>query len=961
MVSQCKEEDWWIGVGDVEEAPNNRAGGSYPVASLASPASLRMLHGNLSSYVGEELQHLDGTSMDQSLWLNTLTDAINMKVMLEDHLLDAQAAKHDELQKNMEKEFLVTKTVGNQEVWQDLDAWAPSIRQEFEQLVNKKCAVRQITKDELRQMASEQKLPIEVLPGKMVHTRKSGTGAFKSRAVVCGNYAAPDHSEHYAGGVDSQQVRTQLRVGANKQWMVGCTDIRTAFLNAPRRDRQKLVAMEIPVVFRKLGLASSQHIWLIDKALYGLTTSPRDWSLHRDEVIPTISWHRDRDGRAVQGAFRKTPDENVWRMEEFDEKSGESHWIGLMSVYVDDLLFTAEEGALDAAARAIEKVWAISDVEKTGEGRIVKYCGFEIEAAQDNHGNADGFVVSQRKYEQEMIQRFGIEKSSEFPHVRLCEDDDTLADDIKAEDVKTAQSMAGALLWLSTRTRPDIAMTVATACRLSTRNPQRSIEVSHAVMQYIKGVPGGLHYPKGVPRDTWGKRNQLKVERHEALIEVFSDIAFGVGSKHRSLQGLVLCLGGVPVAWLSSQQPFVTYSTAEAELVSYGEALNAGRSMEALICSMTGQDVKNNSYERVIYGDNTAAIGMAHGTATSTWRTRHLRVRAAFIKEALDGVAPGGAWKLLHLRGTELVADGLTKPLSGQAFFKFLDDLGIKRDSPMCIMEGDQNPISNGGTSNGNAKITAIMTLATGSLLLSGVDGEHDVEDDWETAAIWTTGAILMSLGAIYAGQVIHSVASCCLRRFSATEGGDGRRQSGHRNPDDSSDSDDILVVSEDEAPTSRERSKRGASTRTTSSSATTSSATKGATRNASKGSRPNDKKIESCSAGASTSLPIRPPSGSSTAELDVSLTLRQRSGSSNACAAGEPAASASAASGSEGALEGGVDSTFNDVSKGGSKQINLHNPWNRFQHAYKGKGLSSTTLAQMYNRRKVEHSKGKP
>ena len=458
-VSQCKEEDWWIGVGDVEEAPNNQAGGSHLVASHANPASLRMLHGNLASYVGEELQHLDGTSSDQSLWLSTLTDAINMKVMLEDHLIDAQALKNEELQKHMEMEFLVTKTVGNQEVWQDLDAWAPSIRQEFEQLVNKKCAVRQITKDELRRMASEQKLPIEVLPGKMVHTRKSGTGAFKSRAVVCGNYDSPDQSEHYAGGVDSQQVRTQLRLGANKQWMVGCTDIRTAFLHAPRRDRRKLVAMEIPVVFRKLGLATNQHIWLIDKALYGLTTSPRDWSLHRDEMVPQISWHREREGRTVKGAFRKTPDENVWRMEEVDESSGESHWTGLMSVYVDDLLFTAEEGALDAAVLAIEKVWAISDVEKTGEGKVVKYCGFEIEAAIDEHGNGDGFVVSQRKYEQEMIQRFNIGKSSDFPQVRLCEDDDTPADGPKAEDVKAAQSMAGALLWLSTRTRPDIAMT----------------------------------------------------------------------------------------------------------------------------------------------------------------------------------------------------------------------------------------------------------------------------------------------------------------------------------------------------------------------------------------------------------------------------------------------------------------------------------------------------------------------
>ena len=128
----------------MEEAPNN------PVASQAHPASLRTLQANLASYVGEELQLLDGTSIDQSLWLGTLTDAIKMKVMIEDQLIDAQAADADEAQKDIEMEFLVTKTVGNAEVWSDLEAWAPSIKQEYDQLVNKKCAVRQVTKQQLR-------------------------------------------------------------------------------------------------------------------------------------------------------------------------------------------------------------------------------------------------------------------------------------------------------------------------------------------------------------------------------------------------------------------------------------------------------------------------------------------------------------------------------------------------------------------------------------------------------------------------------------------------------------------------------------------------------------------------------------------------------------------------------------------------------------------------------------------
>jgi|OrbCmetagenome_4_1107370.scaffolds.fasta_scaffold160246_1 hypothetical protein len=59
----------------------------------------------------------------------------------------------------------------------------PSIKAEFDQLVMNKTAVRQITKDELHQLAQERGLPIEVLPGKMVHARKAGSGAYCSRAA----------------------------------------------------------------------------------------------------------------------------------------------------------------------------------------------------------------------------------------------------------------------------------------------------------------------------------------------------------------------------------------------------------------------------------------------------------------------------------------------------------------------------------------------------------------------------------------------------------------------------------------------------------------------------------------------------------------------------------------------------------------------------------------------------------
>ena len=100
---------------------------------------------------------------------------------------------------------------------------------------------------------------------------------------------------------------------------------------------------------KKLGLAGPQDVWIIQKAVYGLTSSPRDWCIYRDEVVPTISWRRSKNGCELEGRFVKTPDDNMWRLEETEVNSKEVHWAGLMSIYVDDLLVTAEDGAAEAA------------------------------------------------------------------------------------------------------------------------------------------------------------------------------------------------------------------------------------------------------------------------------------------------------------------------------------------------------------------------------------------------------------------------------------------------------------------------------------------------------------------------------------------------------------------------------------------------------------------------------------
>ena len=767
------------------EVPNTWAGGSHPgtlpqaqlqvrhdfLASSKLPV-LRKLHHNLTEYIQEEFAKIDGTDDSQALWLPVLAQAVHQRVDLENHMLALNAAEQEQAIDVNNAEFLVTRTISNREVWDNLSDWEASIRAEHDQLVVQKQAVRQVTKAELQRMATAKGLPIELLPAKMVHTRKAPDGKYRSRAVICGNYAQEDpDSINYAGGADAVQCRALVRISAANQWELAGTDIKVAFLNAPKRDATRITACEVPTVFKRLNLAGESDVWIVERALYGLPSSPRDWGIHRDQKIPTLQWSRTVNGIQRRGHFKPSGDEHLWRMIEVESKSSKEHWVGLMSVYVDDILIGAEAGARDAAMQSLAETWNISAVEHATATCPLRFCGFEI--SKDING--DGFHVAQAMYEKEILAKWGIKEKASFPAFKITEDDEAIHD-FQPQELREAQAVTGALLWLSTRSRPDLVYGLSAMSRLVSRNPAKTMSIGRALLAYIHGNPGGLHYPQGIPHGPWGARQQLKAARHANMLEVFSDIAYGAGTNYRSIQGLVMFYGGCPIAWQSTQQPFVTHSTAEAELVSMCEGLQSGRATEAMLCAMLGESLQNNTLERVMYGDNAAAIGFAHGATTSSWRTRHLRIRANVLREAVDETSntPGGKWKLLHLNGKELVSDGCTKPLCGQAFFKFVEDLGMKRGQG-----GGTEDLSGGSTStqHGGVQQTALKALMIGSVLMSSAKAldEHEGEGS-DFIPFLVTGAILAAVGAVYVGKLMHDAACGCLKRLRSVEEDAGNR-----------------------------------------------------------------------------------------------------------------------------------------------------------------------------------------
>ena len=596
----ASSEEEGAGGGDVEEVPNSWAGGSYPAPSQQTAENLLVqMQQNLAQLIQEEMSKVDATTVEQAWCLPVLSEVLMKKLAMENELYQKQVEKDELVNKDMENQFLVTKTVSNKEVWDSLSAWEPSIKAEYDQLVHHKRAVVQMSQQQLREKAARDGVEIELLPGKMVLTRKAQSGAYRSRAVICGNYATATEQDVYAGGTDGTQVRMALKTAALFNWRVMGTGIRTAFLNAKRRDDTKLVAMTIPAVFKKLGLAKDDDVWVVEMVLYGLTTSPKDWGVCRDSTLPQLSWTRTGDkGTEFKGHFEKSQDDNLWRL---IEVSGEQqHWRGLLCVYVDDLLFCGEESVLCKALKAVEATWSCAEAEWATTSKALKFCGIEV--TMDAEGN--GIHLAQSGYEKELLERWKPESGSDFPMIKLGEADFEAVETIDTAVLKEAQALAGGLLWLSTKTRPDLAYGVATMSRLMTKNPQKALDVGFALLRCIKSNPGDLHYFRDMPNDGLGERSQLKMQRNNRSIEIFSDIAYAAGVGHKSIQGVAVFFAGSAVAWQSSQQHFTTHSTAESKLVGYCESLLIGRATESLLCAMSGEPLDDNRFTRVIYGDN---------------------------------------------------------------------------------------------------------------------------------------------------------------------------------------------------------------------------------------------------------------------------------------------------------------------------------------------------------------------
>ena len=642
------EEDSSIGCmwdGEGFEAFENRA------------LNLKMMIDRECEFLKREAQTLEDCAVSEEF----LVKAVRALGQAQDKAVE-KAPEEVEFSLLPDCEILSSHTVPLQEVYKHFHLWRKAAEQELQSLIEEKGAFKRASLADLKRL-EERGTKVVMVPGKAIFTRKSG-GRFKCRVVICGNFVPQgsgngdsqgDQASLYAAGCEVSHVRQIAARGARVGWAGFLLDIKTAFLNSllldpikPRaappptmtENPAEIIAVKPPKILIAHGLAKSDEYFLCLRAVYGLPQSPRDWGITRDvtiagmeivvpptDVTPEEMPSLDHSTREALGKVMKlvpsASDSQVWALRvanaDCDLQPGPA--LAWIAVYVDDILIMGPRAVALAVVNKIKAAWETGSMKKIPQLIEGTASFFGIEFAW--RGNQ--LILGQQGYIQDLMKR--------YPHVKLqttplppgnFEIPELAVEEKDPNALRACQTSLGEMLWIATRTRPDLMYGVSKLASEMSRNPVATLPyIEHLLGYLFNTVDVALVYGPKVP--TLGESGSVATVSGANVLEVHTDAGFAPLAG-RSQECAILFQEGAIVTWLSSKQPFTAQSTAESELLSTMTGFNVGRAHQLLASELCGGDVR-----LVVLNDNQACLQIIQ-VDNASWRTRHLRIRAAAAK-----------------------------------------------------------------------------------------------------------------------------------------------------------------------------------------------------------------------------------------------------------------------------------------------------------------------------------------
>ena len=435
---------------------------------------------------------------------------------------------------------------------------------------------------------------------KWIYKVKEGISKFdppryKARLVAKGftQREGEDYNEIFSLVVKYKTLRLLLAMTAVYDFELEQMDVKTAFLHG---DLDETIYMRQPKGF--IDSVHPNHACLLNKSIYGLKQSPRQWNIKFDKCMRfSLGFKRSKfDTCLYFKGVNKSP-------------------VLYVLLYVDDILLISKSvDAIHDIKKNLQKHFDMKDL-----GIAKKILGMSI--IRDRKHKK--LWLHQCDYVHKVLERFHIsgDKINNIPlgaHLDLTK----IKGKLSVAELNIMKSIpydaaVGSVMYSMICTRPDLAFTISTLSRFMSEPTEKHWVSMKYLLRYLLGT---------------ANLSLLYAEHSSSYnLHGFVDADYASNKDTRkSITSYVYTWAGNCVSWKSQQQPIVALSSTEAEYIAATEACKEAIWLQGIL-----KEIERKHYTSVLHIDSQSALYLCRDPMYHE-RTKHIDVRYHFIREKVE-------------------------------------------------------------------------------------------------------------------------------------------------------------------------------------------------------------------------------------------------------------------------------------------------------------------------------------
>ena len=463
---------------------------------------------------------------------------------------------------------------------------------------------------------------------------------FKARLVARGfsQIWGEDYDETFAPTVRMDTLRAFMAIVAAKNLECRQFDIKNAFTESKL---QETIYLSPP----KGVVVRPGYVLRVKRSLYGLKQSARDWNLLAREFLLEIGFTQSLADPCLYTHTKRGI---------------------ILLLYVDDIAAAAKKTSnIDWFYSKLSSRFNAKDL-----GGISKILGIRV----TRNRKTRELFIDQEHYLRTVLDRF---RFKEPPHktkwiplngydkIRPVSEQDMAIDETEY------QQAIGSVMYGMVLTRPDIAFTTGRLSQYLKGPVQHHGDGLKELLRYIGcTIDQKIRYGPT-------KQSNLVVytgDLPDENLTVYSDADWaGDKSDRKSTSGCVAMLYGGPISWASRKQKSVATSSTESEYIAMSLCAKQAVWLGQVIRDMGYPEYIGRSPTNVqIKGDNQGALALVKNPHLHE-RSKHIDIQYHHIRDLEERKKI----TVSYVPTTDMIADGMTKPLDRIAFTRFKELMGL--------------------------------------------------------------------------------------------------------------------------------------------------------------------------------------------------------------------------------------------------------------------------------------------